>query len=72
MNGLKRYGPMTVEAGTTDCRLLIDAKRSLEDVLRALAQLPDTDNMRKQVSLVHTQLETMHEHRRKGVVRHRI
>jgi len=62
---------MTVEAGTTDCRLLIDAKRSLEDVLRALTQLPDTDHMRRQVSLVHSQLETMHEHRRKGVARHK-
>jgi len=62
---------MTVEAGTTDCRLLIDAKRSLEDVLRALTQLPDTEQMRQQVSLVHSQLETMHEYRRRGAVRHR-
>ena len=61
---------MTVEAGTTDCRLLIDAKRSLEDVLMALTQLPDTDQLRQQVSLVHAQLEVMHEHRRKVATSH--
>ena len=61
---------MTVEAGTTDCRLLIDAKRSLEDVLMALTQLPDTDQLRKQVSLVHSQLEVMHEYRRKVATSH--
>ena len=43
----------TVEPGSTDFRLLIDAKRSLEDVLKTL-------------SAVHNQLEGMHDLKRAG------
>ena len=43
----------TVEPGSTDCRLLIDAKRSLENVLKTL-------------SAVHNQLEGMHDLKRAG------
>ena len=31
---------MPDEAGSLDCRVVIDAKRSLEDVLRLLSDLP--------------------------------
>ena len=55
---------MTVEPGSTDCRLLIDAKRSLEDVLKTLSDLPQTDQMRQQLLAVHNQLEGMHDLKR--------
>ena len=58
--------PMTVEPGSTDCRLLIDAKRSLEDVLKTLSDLPHTDHIRQQLLAVHNQLEGMHDLKRAG------
>ena len=57
---------MTVEPGSTDCRLLIDAKRSLEDVLKTLSDLPHTDHIRQQLLAVHNQLEGMHDLKRAG------
>ena len=57
---------MTVEPGSTDCRLLIDAKRSLEDVLKTLSDLPHTDHIRQQLLSVHNQLEGMHDLKRAG------
>ena len=48
---------MLDEAGSLDCRVVIDAKRSLEDVLRLLSDLPHTDHIRRQVLAVHNQLE---------------
>ena len=58
--------PMRDEPGSTDCRLVIDAKRSLEDVLRLIADLPHTDHMRRQLLSVYNQLEGMHELKRNG------
>ena len=51
---------MTVEAGSTDCRVLIEAKRSLEDALRILFDLPSSDHLRRQLLAVYNQLEGMH------------
>ena len=51
---------MRDEPGSPDCRLVIDAKRSLEDVLRLIADLPHTDHMRRQLLSVYNQLEGMH------------
>ena len=44
---------MTVEAGSTDCRVLIEAKRSLEDALRILSDLPSSDHLRRQLLSVY-------------------
>ena len=40
--------PMRDEPGSPDWRLVIDAKRSLEDVLRLIADLPHTEQMSRQ------------------------
>ena len=55
---------MRDEPGSPDCRLVIDAKRSLEDVLRLIADLPHTDHMRRQLLSVYNQLEGMHDLKR--------
>ena len=55
---------MRDEPGSLDCRVVIDAKRSLEDVLRLLSDLPHTDHIRRQLIAVHNQLEGMHELKR--------
>ena len=57
---------MTVEAGSTDCRVLIEAKRSLEDALRILSDLPTSDHLRRQLLAVYNQLEGMHDLKRAG------
>ena len=57
---------MTVEAGSTDCRVLIEAKRSLEDALRILSDLPSSDHLRRQLLSVYNQLEGMHDLKRAG------
>ena len=57
---------MRDEPGSPDCRLVIDAKRSLEDVLRLIADLPHTDHMRRQLLSVYNQLEGMHDLKRSG------
>ena len=57
---------MTDEPGSPDCRLVIEAKRSLEDVLRVLDGLPHTDHIRRQLLSVYNQLEGMHDLKRAG------
>ena len=57
---------MRDEPGSPDCRVVIDAKRSLEDVLRLISDLPHTDHIRRQLIAVHNQLEGMHELKRSG------
>ena len=57
---------MRDEPGSPDCRLVIDAKRSLEDVLRLISDLPHTDHMRRQLLSVYNQLEGMHDLKRSG------
>ena len=52
------------EPGSPDCRVVIDAKRSLEDVLHLLSGLPQMDHIRRQLIAVHNQLEGMHELKR--------
>ena len=60
--------PMRDEPGSPDCRLVIDAKRSLEDVLRLIADLPHTDHMRRQLLSVYNQLEGMHDLKRLSLI----
>lgn len=57
---------MIDEPGSPDCRLVIDAKRSLEEVLRIIDGLPHTDHIRRQLLSVYNQLEGMHDLKRAG------
>ena len=66
MNGTVALNVMSDEPGSPDCRLVIDAKRSLEDVLRVLDGMPHTDHIRRQLLSVYNQLEGMHDLKRAG------
>ena len=64
VNGENRLQSMTLEAGSSDCRKLIEAKRSLEDVLKIVSELPHADHIKKQLLSVHGQFEGMHDLKR--------
>ena len=51
---------MRCEPAAHDCRFVIDSKRSLEDVLHLIADLPHADHMCRQLLSVYNQLEDMH------------
>ncbi|RZO10842.1 MULTISPECIES: hypothetical protein [unclassified Synechococcus] len=57
---------MAYEPGTPDCRLLMDAKASLERALHTLNGLPHTDHIQRQLVSIYNQLEGMHELKRAG------
>ena len=54
------------EPGSTDCRLLIDAKHHLEEALLTLYAMPHTDHIQRQLKAVYRQLEGMHDLKRAG------
>ena len=56
---------MSYEPGSTDCRLLIDAKHHLELALTSLSALPNSDHIQRQLKAVHQQHEGMHDLKRK-------
>ncbi len=55
---------MGYEPGSTDCRLLIDAKHHLEEALLTLYAMPHTDHIQRQLKAVYRQLEGMHDLKR--------
>lgn len=55
---------MTYEPGTTDCRMLIEAKEHIQGALRSLSELPRTEHIRLQLVSVYKQLEGMHDLKR--------
>ena len=57
---------MGYEPGSTDCRLLIDAKHHLEETLFTLDAMPHTDHIQRQLKAVYRQLEGMHDLKRAG------
>ena len=57
---------MSYEPGSTECRLLIDAKHHLEEALLTLDAMPHTDHIQRQLKAVYRQLEGMHDLKRAG------
>lgn len=57
---------MGYEPGSQDCRLLIEAKVSLERALHTLNGLPHTDHIQRQLISIYNQLEGMHDLKRAG------
>ncbi|QEY31857.1 hypothetical protein EVJ50_05970 [Synechococcus sp. RSCCF101] len=55
---------MPYEPGTSDCRLLIESKSSIEATLMRLSQLEGTDHIRRQLVSVYNQLEGLHDLKR--------
>jgi len=55
---------MSYEAGSPECRGLIEAKESLIKAMNSLGAIKDLDHIQKTLREVYNDLEQMHESRR--------
>ena len=55
---------MSYEPGTTECRVLINSKESIETMLLNLSRLEGAESILLQLRQVHQQLEKLHDQRR--------
>ena len=55
---------MSYEAGSKECRNLIDAKESLLSAMESLSEIRDTENLQLQIKDIYNTLELMHDNRR--------
>ena len=55
---------MSYEAGSKECRNLIDAKESLLSAMESLSEIKDTDNLQLLIKDIYNTLEKMHDNRR--------
>ena len=55
---------MSYEAGSKECRNLIDTKESLLSAMESLSEIRDTDNLQVQIRDIYNMLEKMHDNRR--------
>ena len=55
---------MSSEAGSTQCRGLIEAKDSLLKAMNSLGSIENVDHIQKTLRDVYNELEQMHESRR--------
>ena len=56
---------MSYEAGSKECRHLIEAKDSLLSALDALGNINSTDQIQIQIKEIYNKLEQMHDNRKK-------
>ena len=56
---------MSYEAGSKECRHLIEAKESLLSTLDALSNIHATDLIQIQIKEIYNKLEQMHDNRKK-------
>jgi len=56
---------MSYEAGSKECRHLIEAKESLLSALDALSNINSTDLIQIQIKEIYNKLEKMHDNRKK-------
>ena len=56
---------MPYEAGSKECRHLIEAKESLLSAMSALSNIHSTDLLQTQIKEVYNKLEQMHDNRKK-------
>ena len=55
---------MSSEAGSTQCRGLIEAKDSLLKAMNSLGSIDNSDHIQKTLREIYNELEQMHESRR--------
>ena len=55
---------MSYEAGSKECRHLIDAKESLLSAMESLSEIRDTENLQLLIKDIYNTLEKMHDNRR--------
>ena len=56
---------MSYEAGSTECRGLIEAKESLIKAMSSLGTIENLDHIQKKLRDIYNDLEQLHESRRK-------
>ena len=56
---------MSYEAGSKECRHLIEAKESLLLAMEALSKIKSTDVLQIQIKEIYNELEHMHDNRKK-------
>tara|TARA_Y100001978_G_scaffold187186_1_gene187553 strand:- start:176 stop:361 length:186 start_codon:yes stop_codon:yes gene_type:complete len=55
---------MSYEAGSKECRNLIDAKESLLSAMESLSEIINTESLQLQIKDIYNKLEKMHDNRR--------
>ena len=56
---------MSYEAGSKECRHLIDSKESLLSAMESLSNINSTDTLQMQIKDIYSELELMHDNRKK-------
>ena len=56
---------MSYEAGSKECRHLIEAKESLLSAMESLSKIKSTDVLQIQIREIYNKLEVMHDRRKK-------
>ena len=56
---------MSYEAGSKECRHLIEAKESLLSAMDALSNISTTDLLQAQIKDIYNKLEQMHDNRKR-------
>ncbi len=56
---------MSYEAGSKECRHLIDAKESILSVMKSLSGIRETESIEIQLKEIYNKLEELHDKRRK-------
>ena len=56
---------MSYEAGSKECRHLIEAKESLLLAMESLSKIKSTDALQIQIKEIYNKLEVMHDRRKK-------
>ena len=56
---------MSYEAGSKECRHLIEAKESLLSAMESLGNINSTDLLQTQIKDIYNKLEIMHDNRKK-------
>tara|TARA_Y100000816_G_C25927889_1_gene483840 strand:+ start:173 stop:364 length:192 start_codon:yes stop_codon:yes gene_type:complete len=56
---------MSYEAGSKECRHLIEAKESLLSAMESLTNINSTDILQIQIKDIYNKLETMHDNRKR-------
>ena len=56
---------MSYEAGSKECRHLIEAKESLLSAMESLSKIKSTDALQIQIKEIYNKLEVMHDKRKK-------
>tara|TARA_Y100001968_G_scaffold35938_1_gene27540 strand:- start:504 stop:692 length:189 start_codon:yes stop_codon:yes gene_type:complete len=56
---------MSYEAGSRECRNLIESKENLLKIMHSLSTIKNVEHLQNQLKSIYTELEEMHDIRRK-------